>query len=116
VAGCDSTLHVIDTQTGNEIKEVELTGQVGATPALIGDFLYIGTMSNQVQAVNWKEGKVAWSYESAKRQQPYYASVAATADVILAGSRDKCLHALDRQTGKMKWVFPTGGKVDSSPV
>jgi outer membrane protein assembly factor BamB len=116
VAGCDSELHVIDTESGKETNAVELEGQVGATPALMGDFLYVGTMSNQVQAINWKEGKVAWSYEAAKRQQPFYASVAATADLVLAGGRDKCLHALDRKTGKEKWIFPTGGKVDSSPV
>jgi outer membrane protein assembly factor BamB len=116
VAGCDSTLHVIDVKNGKETGRVELDGQVGATPALVGDFLYVGTMTNAVQAINWKEGKVAWSYESMKRPQPFYASVAVTADLVLAGSRDRSLHALDRQSGKVKWVFPTGGKVDSSPV
>jgi outer membrane protein assembly factor BamB len=116
VAGCDSALHVIDTAKGTEIKEIELDGQVGASAALVGDVLYVGTMTNQVQAVNWKEGKVAWSYEAAKKQLPFYASVAATRELVLAGSRDRCLHALDRKTGQMKWVFPTGGKVDSSPV
>ena len=55
VAGCDSVLHVIDTTTGKEeIKSVELDGQVGATPALVGDFLYVGTMTNQVHAINLK--------------------------------------------------------------
>jgi len=116
VAGCDSVLHVIDTTKGTEIKRIELDGQVGATPALAGDFLYVGTMTNQVQAVNWKEGKVAWSYEAQKRPQPFFASVAATEELVLAGSRDKCVHALDRRSGAPKWVFATGGKVDSSPV
>ena len=32
VAGCDSAMHVIDTKTGKELAEVELDGQVGATP------------------------------------------------------------------------------------
>ena len=116
VAGCDSIMHVIDIKTGKEKKSIELDGQVGATPALVDDFLYVGTMTNQVQAINWKEGKVAWSYEAQKRQQPFYASAAAVNDLILAGSRDKCLHALDRKSGVAKWVFQTGGKVDSSPV
>jgi outer membrane protein assembly factor BamB len=116
VAGCDSILHVIDTKTGKEIKAIELDGQVGATPAVAGDFLYIGTMSNQVQAVNLKEGKVAWSYESKNRPQPFFASMAVSADLVLAGSRDKAIHALDRQTGARKWLFPTGGRIDSSPV
>ncbi|HYV36033.1 MAG TPA: PQQ-binding-like beta-propeller repeat protein [Gemmataceae bacterium] len=116
VAGCDSALHVIDTTNGKEIQEVQLNGQVGATPALAGDFLYIGTMSNDVEAINWKDGKIVWTYQPQKRPQPFFASVAITPTLVLAGSRDKCLHAIDRQSGKMKWVFTTGGKVDSSPV
>jgi outer membrane protein assembly factor BamB len=116
VAGCDSILHVIDTNKGTELKRIELDGQVGATPALVGDFLYVGTMTNQVQAINWKDGKVAWNYEAPKRQQPFFASVGVTDDLVLAGSRDRCLHAIDRKSGKTKWVYPTGGKVDSSPV
>jgi eukaryotic-like serine/threonine-protein kinase len=116
VAGCDSTLHVIDVKNGQESSRVELDGQVGATPALVGNFLYVGTMTNAVQAINWKDGKVAWSYEAMKRPQPFYASVAATPDLVLAGSRDRCLHALDRKSGAVKWVFSTGGKIDSSPV
>ena len=47
---------------------------------------------------------------------PFFASVAATDDLVFAGSRDKCLHILDRKSGVIKWVFPTGLKVDSSPV
>jgi outer membrane protein assembly factor BamB len=116
VAGCDSSLHVIDTTKGTEIKAIDLDGQVGATPALVDDFLYVGTMTSQVQAVNLKKGTVAWTYEAKKRPQAYYASVAVTKDLVLAGSRDKCLHAIDRRTGAVKWVFPTGAKVDSSPV
>lgn len=116
VAGCDSVLHVIDITSGKEIKKIDLDGQVGATPALIGDFLYVGTMTNQVQAVNWKSAKVDWTYKAVKRPQPFFASVAATKELVLGGSRDKSLHAIERKDGKIKWVFPTGGKVDSSPV
>jgi outer membrane protein assembly factor BamB len=116
VAGCDSELHVIDTTNGKEIKGVQLDGQVGSTPALGGDFLYVGTMTNQVQAINWKKGEVAWSYEAKKKQQPFYASVALTKDLVLAGGRDRLLHAIDRATGDIKWTFPTGSRIDCSPV
>jgi outer membrane protein assembly factor BamB len=116
IAGCDNTLHVIDTKTGNEIKGIELDGQVAATAALAGDTLFIGTMTNQIQAVDWKAGKVTWTYESKKKQQPFAGSVAATKDLIIGGSRDKCVHAVDLKTGAEKWVTATGGRVDSSPV
>jgi outer membrane protein assembly factor BamB len=116
IAGCDNTLHVIDTKNGKELNSVELDGQVAATAALAGDNLFIGTMTNQIQAIDWKAGKVLWSYEAKKRQQPFAGSVAATKDLVLGGSRDKCVHAVDLKSGAEKWVTPTGGRVDSSPV
>src|SRR5262249_51246148 len=116
VAGCDSSLHVLDTTKGTEVTAVELGGQVGATAAVAGDRLYVGTMSSQGRGVGWEEGQVLWTYEAAGRKQAFYASVAITDRLVIAGSRDKLVHALDRQTGKAVWTFPTKGRVDSSPV
>jgi outer membrane protein assembly factor BamB len=115
-AGCDSTLHVIDLATGKEQGSVDLGGQIGATPAIVGDFMYIGTMTNQFLGINWKKPEIAWTYEAAKHQQPFYASAAVTDTLVIAGSRDKRVHALDRKTGKEVWSFDTRNKVDSSPV
>lgn len=116
-AGCDSTLHVIDTATGKEKgMGVDLGGQVGATVAVIGDRLYVGTMSNQVLGIDWKKGEVLWRYEAANRKQAFYASAAATDRLIVTGSRDKRVHAINRKTGEAAWSFSTGGRVDSSPV
>jgi outer membrane protein assembly factor BamB len=116
VAGCDSALHVIDTRTGKELRSIELAGQVGATGALAGDIIYVGTMTNEVQAIDWKQGKVLWTYRAEKRQQPFQASVALTDTLVLAGSKDKRLHAIDRKTGEAKWTYLTDGRIDSSPV
>jgi outer membrane protein assembly factor BamB len=115
-AGCDSTLHVIDTTSGKELGSVELGGQVGASVAVSGDRLFIGTMTNLVQAVDWKKPELVWTFEPARRAQPFFASAAVTDRLVIVGSRDKEVHALDRQTGKEVWAFPTRGKIDSSPV
>lgn len=116
VAGCDSTLHVIDTRDGKEVRAVELGGQVGGAGALAGDMLFVGTMNNDVQAVDWKKGKVEWKYEAERRRQPFFASVALTDSLVLAGSRDQRLHAIDRKDGKSKWTFLTKGRIESSPI
>jgi outer membrane protein assembly factor BamB len=116
-AGCDSTLHVIDTTTGKEVAAgVDLGGQVGATVALLGDRLYVGTMSSQVLGIDWKKGAILWNFAAESRQQPFLSSPAVTDKLVVVGSRDKHLYALDRQSGKMLWSFPTRNKVDSSPV
>jgi outer membrane protein assembly factor BamB len=116
-AGCDSTLHVLDIAKGTEAAgTVDLGGQVGATVAVIGEQLYIGTMSGEVLAVDWKKGEVLWRYESPKSKQPFYASAAATDALIVVASRDKRVYALHRKSGKEAWSFATKKKVDSSPV
>ena len=115
-AGCDSTLHIIDTATGKEIAGVPLNGQVGASAAVRGDLLVVGTMTNEVTAVDLKKPAEAWTFQPAKRAQPFYASAAVTDKLAVTGSRDKRVYALDRATGKEVWTFATDGKVDSSPV
>jgi outer membrane protein assembly factor BamB len=116
-AGCDSTLHVLDITKGTEVAgTVDLGGQVGATVAVIGDQLYVGTMSGEVLAVQWKKGEVLWRFEAPRAKQPFYASAAATDNVIVVGSRDKHVYALDRKSGKEVWNFAAKKKLDSSPV
>jgi outer membrane protein assembly factor BamB len=115
-SGCDSTLHVLDTATGKELSATELGGQVGATAALAGDRLYVGTMTKQVLAVDWKKGDIAWKFEAPKSPNDFYASVAVTDNLVIAGSRDRKVYGLDRRTGQEVWSFRTGRQVDSSPV
>jgi outer membrane protein assembly factor BamB len=116
VAGCDSNVHVIDIAKGSELTAVDLGSQSGATAAIGGDKLYVGTMGNQVQAIDWKKGAVDWTFQPAKRAQPFYSSAAVTPDLVVIGSRDKRIYALERKTGVERWSFATGGRVDSSPV
>jgi outer membrane protein assembly factor BamB len=116
-AGCDSSLHVIDTKVGKEIgTAVNLGGQVGASVAVMGDQLYIGTMSSQVLAINWKKGEGAWEFAADSHQQAFFASAAVTDQYVVVGSRDRRVYALERKTGKPVWNFQTRNRVDSSPV
>ena len=116
VAGCDSILHVLDAKTGKELGAVDLGGQAAATAAVSGDFAYVGTMANQVVGVDWKARKKAWTFEAARRQQPFYSSAVVTDALVIAGSRDQKLYGLDRATGKEVWSFTADGNIDGSPV
>jgi outer membrane protein assembly factor BamB len=116
VAGCDSVLHVLDAKTGKELGTVDLGGQAAATAAVSGDFAYVGTMANQVVAVDWKNKKKAWTFEPQRRAQPFYASAVVTDDLVVAASRDQKVYGLDRKTGAEVWNFAADGMVDGSPV
>jgi outer membrane protein assembly factor BamB len=116
VAGCDSTLHVLDVGNGKELAGVDIEGQTGSSCAVAGDRLFLGTMNNQVLAIDWKKAKIDWTFEPARRAQPFFASAAVTDRLVLVGGRDKLVRALDRKDGKEVWNFATRAKVDSSPV
>jgi outer membrane protein assembly factor BamB len=116
VTGCDSTMHVLNVKTGKEIDSLDIGGQTGASPAVAGDRLYVGTMTYKFLAIDWKKPKVVWRYKAAKRALEYYSSPAVTDKLVIVGNRDKLVHALSRKTGKEVWNYPTRGKVDSSPV
>lgn len=116
VAGCDSALHVLDTASGKELLAVDLGGQSGATPAALGEHIYVGTMTNEFLAIDLQKGEVAWRFQAASRRQPFYASAAVTPELVVVGSRDKRVYGLDRKTGTQVWNFQTRGRVDSSPV
>ncbi len=116
VAGCDGAMHVVDLKTGKELRSVELDGPAAATAAGVGDMVYVGTMSNQFKAVDWKKGEVVWTYEPKFRPREFYGSPAVEGDIVVTGSRDKRIHAIHRKTGAAIWSVPTNGKVDSSPV
>jgi outer membrane protein assembly factor BamB len=116
LAGCDSMMHVLDVKTGKELGSVDLKGQSGSSAAVFGDHLYVGTMSNQVIAVNLKNLKIQWEFEAPRRKQPFYGSAAVSDDLVVIGSRDDKVWAIDRKTGKERWNFLTDHKVDGSAV
>lgn len=116
VAGCDSSVHVIDVAKGKEIAAIDLGGQAAATAAVVGGHLYVGTMGNEFQAVDWKKAAIQWTFRAERRAQPFFASAAVSDKLVVVGSRDKNVWALDREGGTPVWSFPTQGRVDASPV
>ncbi len=115
-AGCDSTLHIIDIESGKEVASVALNGQTGASASILGDKLYVGTMSKEVQAIQIKQAKADWTFSPEVRPAEFRASASVTQELVIIGARDKRVHALDAVTGKPRWSFLTGGWVDGSPV
>lgn len=116
IAGCDEHLRIINIETGEEAGDLPLQTYLIASPAVVGDRLYVGTYASEVVAVDWKKKDVVWRYNSPQSDMPFHSSAAVTADRVVVGGRDKLLHCIDRATGKKVWTFATRSKVDSSPV
>ncbi len=116
IAGCDEKLRVVRLADGSEVRAVNMNAFSGASAAIRGPRVYVGTFGNQVLGIDWQKAAVAWTYEAADSRLPYYASAAVTDAQVVIGSRDKLVHAIDAATGKVQWTFATQGRVDSSPV
>lgn len=112
-SGCDKILHVIDIPTGKEISSIPLEGQAPGAVAVDGDRLFVGTMGGEALGIDWKKPEVLWRY---KADQAFFASTCLTDKLVVLGSRDKRVHAMDRRTGKKAWIFETRGKVDGSAI
>src|SRR2546430_208105 len=75
------------------------------------DSRYLGTMADRVLAIDWRKAAILWQYAAPRRQQPFYASAAVTEKLVIVGSRDKRVHAIDRMTGKEVWTYATEHRV-----
>ncbi len=116
VSGCDGYLWLVNLEDGSVETKIDLQGQTGASPAVVGNRAYVGTYSNQVLGLDLETRELSWSYEHPERKFPYYASAAATEELVIIGGRDKIVHALDANTGEALWTYPAGSRVDSSAV
>src|SRR5436190_1537917 len=99
------SFYCVDAATGKKVWDFELSGQAAARGAVVGDKLYVGNMNNEMQGIDLTKKDVQWSY-APKRAQPFYNSAAVTEKYVVAGNRDRSVHALDRKKGSVVWTFP----------
>lgn len=112
--GCDSQIHVVNLKDGTLVHQIPTSAQVPSSIATYGTMAFCGNYGNEAVAFDIVGGKVAWTYQD--RALPFFSSPAVNDRLVLIGSRDKHLHAIDRQKGTAVWTFPTGGRVESSPI
>lgn len=112
--GCDSQLHVVNLVDGSFVRKIPTEAQIPASIATFGGMAYCGNYANQAVGFDVDRGLVAWVYED--KRLPFFSSPAVDDTHIFIGSRDKHLHAIDRESGEPAWKFQTGGRVEGSPI
>jgi len=116
VTGCDELLRAVDVANGTEVLQMRMEGRTAASPTVVDTMLYVGTLGNEVLAIDWKQEKVVWKHDPPEGDFPFYSSAAVSGDRLVVGGRDKKIHCLNRKTGSRLWAFSTKGRVDCSPV
>ena len=112
--GCDATLHALSAANGQKITAIPTGAYIASSVALSGAHAYVGNYGNQFLCADIQTGKTVWMYENGGF--PFFSSAAIEKTRVVVGSRDKRLHCLAREDGKLFWTFLTRGEVDSSPI
>ncbi len=112
--GCDAFLHIVDLENGESIEQYETNAYIPSSVAVYNGIGYSGNYANEVLAFDPGDAGQLWVYSD--RQFPFFSSPAVNDGFVYIGSRDKRLHAIDRETGVSAWTFRTSGRVDSSPL
>lgn len=115
LAGCDGKLHIVDLDKGVAAATVDIGDPTLSTPAAAGDVVYFGTQGGRFLAVDWRQAKVAWTYDP-QRKQPLLSSAALGGGLAVFGGKDRSVHALKLNDGDEAWSFRTHSAIDSSPV
>ncbi|MCX5899178.1 MAG: PQQ-binding-like beta-propeller repeat protein [Proteobacteria bacterium] len=88
-------------------------GIITSSPAIEGDYVYIGSADNYVYCLNRKTGEKVWGYATGNS---VLSSPLISGDALYVGSTDKKLYRLNAATGEKVWEFVTGGNIQSSPA
>lgn len=118
--GCDSWMRIIHSQTGVPTDSLVLEAYIPSSPAVMGDYVYVGDYAGNIYELYLESGKIARQrkFVAASDESGSFVSVPALTDEMLyVLSGDRYLYARDRMDGVVKWKYMLKGKVgESSPV
>jgi outer membrane protein assembly factor BamB len=86
--------------------EMRLNGQVRASPVVFEDRIYIGTSGGVFNAIDARDGKIAWAFPTGC---PIHGAAAVDQDAVLVVC-DGALFRLARSDGKEVWRYDLGDR------
>lgn len=116
VSGCDTQLRAITIAEGKERFAKDMGALCPGSPAISGNKIVVGTDGGKIVCYSEDGQKEIWTFDQIADQAMVYSSPAISDGLVVAGARDRNVYALDLNTGRQKWKFPTRSDVDSSPA
>ena len=118
--GCDSWLRIINCETGVSTDSLLLEAYVPASPAVAGNYCYIGDYSGNIYEIMLDNGKIAGHkkiMEAANENGSFVSVPAVTTEAVYFLSDDRHLYSINRKTGDVNWKYMLKGNAgESSPV
>ena len=108
----DSNLYALDLASGKPIWKFTTTGQIRATPLVEGDTIYQPSNDGIVYAINTDNGSLLWKFETQGvkynpedfdfDRKSIYATPVLVNGILIIGSRDGNVYAIDTKTKTTK--------------
>jgi outer membrane protein assembly factor BamB len=76
------------------------TGVIESSPLVVDNIVYVGSWNHKVYALNLKNGKVRWSYDTGEEID---SSAAYEDGVVYIGANEGHVYALNAWTGALRW-------------
>lgn len=108
----DGNVHSVDATTGRKRWTYKTGAKVRATPACANGSIHIGSFDGAFHCLDL-DGSLRWKRETGK---PYFSSAAVSTKLVVCGSHDSTLYALDAASGEIRWKHEMDGPVVSSPI
>lgn len=114
LAGCDSHLHFIDIETGKEIRSLDMGGPTASQPLVLDDLAFIATEAGEVMCCRVDGSDWLWKRDVAEGKS-VRGFGAVVQGLLVVGTRNKEVLALDPETGKTLWKTSVSSAVDELP-
>lgn len=82
-------------------------GRVISSPAVVGEFVYVGSTDGALYAIHRSTGAQAWKFST---PGPIASSPAVADGLVFIASLDGSIYGVDAATGERKWSFKTKGE------
>lgn len=109
----DGSVYALDLQTGEERWRFATTMRIRSSPAIADEAVFVGGGDGVVYRLALDDGEVQWSYETEGAdlesaefgfdRKSIIASPAVGSGLVLVGSRDGHMYALDQASGELAW-------------
>ena len=118
--GCDAWLRVIDCKTGLATDSLLLDNYIPSSPAVAGDFCYVGDYSGNIYECKLDKGKIVRHrkiVEATDDDGAFVSVPAVTSANLYYLTHDQHLYSINRKDGNVHWKYLLkGGAGESSPV
>lgn len=92
----------------------ETGGSIEATAAIVGDTVYVGTMTGALHAINLSTGRMRWKFVTGG--SGISAAPLVHGHTVYVGDEGGAFYAINTANGALRWKFTTGDKIASGAI